>query len=372
MHRSALDPPAYNQVEVSIFGSGYGESVIIHLGNGVWMIIDSCRDSSGNPAPLQYLHQIDVNPAEAVAKVVVTHWHDDHISGLSEIFEECVNAEFVCSVAQRDRDFLTFIYTYDEARMMRRTGVKEFRRVLDLLAKRSASVIWAVEMRRIYHRIEPQNTLKATVWALSPSDRAVTLAKQSIAELLPKANTVQRAAVPTDPNFFTIVLFIEVEELRILLGADLIETHHNEVGWSRIVKLKNKEKFNQASIFKVPHHGSETADIEEIWTELLNADPIALVTPFVLGKASLPKCSDILRICQHTDNGYIAAPPRTPRSKRRDNAVERSIREHNIFLRTAIGPMGQVRVRWSSNSVDSLPNIELFGSALPLAQCKCK
>jgi len=37
-------PPEADVVEVSIFGPGKGESVLIHLGNGKWIMIDSCID----------------------------------------------------------------------------------------------------------------------------------------------------------------------------------------------------------------------------------------------------------------------------------------------------------------------------------------
>jgi len=32
-----------DELEVSVFGPGYGESLAIHLGLGSWIIIDSCR-----------------------------------------------------------------------------------------------------------------------------------------------------------------------------------------------------------------------------------------------------------------------------------------------------------------------------------------
>jgi hypothetical protein len=62
-------PPQYDEIEVSVFGSGYGESVLVHLGQHEWMVVDSCVDMpSGQPAPIQYLRGLGINPAETVSK----------------------------------------------------------------------------------------------------------------------------------------------------------------------------------------------------------------------------------------------------------------------------------------------------------------
>ena len=39
-----VDPPASDVFEVSIFGPGKGESIVVHIGNGRWIVVDSCRD----------------------------------------------------------------------------------------------------------------------------------------------------------------------------------------------------------------------------------------------------------------------------------------------------------------------------------------
>lgn len=57
-NRSALSaklaiPPKADELEVSVFGPGIGECVVVHAGAGEWMIVDSCVDrSSGLPVAL--------------------------------------------------------------------------------------------------------------------------------------------------------------------------------------------------------------------------------------------------------------------------------------------------------------------------------
>jgi len=93
-------PPKHDEIEVSVFGPGYGECILIHAGDNEWIIVDSCIDSvSREPAAMQYLKGIGVNSNEAVKFIIASHWHDDHIRGMSSIVNSCQNAKFVCPSA---------------------------------------------------------------------------------------------------------------------------------------------------------------------------------------------------------------------------------------------------------------------------------
>lgn len=60
-------PPERDEIEVSVFGPGYGESILLHIGNNNWLIVDSCLDfPSRESAPLRYLRQIGIDPASSV------------------------------------------------------------------------------------------------------------------------------------------------------------------------------------------------------------------------------------------------------------------------------------------------------------------
>lgn len=86
MNRIAANPkkaPAPDQIEISVFGPGFGECVLVHLGEGHWIIVDSCMNRTvRKPAALAYFDEIGIDPAAAVEAVVATHWHDDHVSGI--------------------------------------------------------------------------------------------------------------------------------------------------------------------------------------------------------------------------------------------------------------------------------------------------
>lgn len=91
------DLPAGTDAELHVFGPGYGESLLVHLGCGEWMIVDACRQRGKPPAALKWLDDLGVDVATAVKLVVATHWHDDHVRGLAETLRACDGASFVCS-----------------------------------------------------------------------------------------------------------------------------------------------------------------------------------------------------------------------------------------------------------------------------------
>lgn len=90
-----FNPPKTQEIEIIVFGPGFGESILIHIGNNEWFIVDSCNKPKTNiPYPIWYLEQLKINVEHQVKKIFVTHYHDDHINGISKIVEKCKNAEF--------------------------------------------------------------------------------------------------------------------------------------------------------------------------------------------------------------------------------------------------------------------------------------
>ena len=377
---SASSPPQEDEVEVSVFGPGYGESVLVHIGHQEWLLVDSCLDfASRQPVPLAYLRSIGVNPSEAVKLVVATHWHDDHIRGLGTVLHTCEAAQFVCSVALRSDEFLMLVDAMETRAMMTSSGVREFAEILHVLQERRQASSqqtpgphWAVADRLLWQRspVAREPFISCTVHSLSPSDRAVTLAYQEIAQLLPPIpppkQAPKRRLIAQPPNHVAVVLWINIGNVSLLLGSDLEETKEADMGWSVIVGSTTRPQ-GQADVFKIPHHGSRTADHPPVWSELLKVEPMAVLTPFVRGSVSLPTTTDTHRICSRTPHAYTTAVPHSGRTRRRDAAVDRTIREIVRSIRTVHGPQGQVRLRrYAFASPNNDWQVDLFGAALPL------
>ena len=66
-------PPADDEFELSVFGPGMGECLVIHLGQGDWLVIDSCRyPGAKSPVAIAYLEALGIEPSDAIT-VSYTH-----------------------------------------------------------------------------------------------------------------------------------------------------------------------------------------------------------------------------------------------------------------------------------------------------------
>jgi Metallo-beta-lactamase superfamily len=175
--RQAPDP---DELEVSVFGPGVGECMVVHLGDAEWMVVDSCVDrESREPVALTYLTELGVDVERQVRAVVVTHWHDDHMRGAARVLEAANNAKFFCSGALDDSDFYEFVVAAEERTQ---TGVydSEFLSILHLLERRAqpgarpASIgpEWSFANQCIYRGPF------SNVYTLSPSSGTLSLSFQ--------------------------------------------------------------------------------------------------------------------------------------------------------------------------------------------------
>ena len=300
--------PDSNELEITLFGAGYGESVVIHVGDGKWIIIDSAMPSnSQEPYALKYLKDIGVDIASQVIGVIITHWHDDHIRGISEIAEKCVSAQFYISAAltnaNNHKQFLKLILDSSIQRRANITvgsisGVNEFSKLLKTLKDRNDVPNYADQGKLLL------SGPNFALFALSPHKEVFNQAIDSILSLIPSEGEVERIPAPK-ANQTSVVLWLRFgNNIRALLGADLEENKEHK-GWSLI--LSRKQDFiidKKADLFKIPHHGSITGHHEDVWKQLLNDNPICLIAPFRRG-IRLPKKSDVNRITKFTNNLYI-------------------------------------------------------------------
>lgn len=108
-------PPPADTLEISLFGTGVGEGLAVHLGDGNWALVDTCREiSNGIPLNLAYLESIGVDVEVAVKIIIATHWHDDHVDGLSNIIDRCPNARLAFSQALACDEFLSLVQLYGD------------------------------------------------------------------------------------------------------------------------------------------------------------------------------------------------------------------------------------------------------------------
>ena len=362
-----MNPPHANELELSLFGPGIGECLVVHLGAGNWMVVDSCLNEAGDKAiALEYLEGLGVDVASQVRLIVVTHWHDDHIRGVAKILRYATSARFACPAALKSKEFLTLVVADEDIKLVEHTsGASEFADVLKVLDSRKGGPYragpdhWACDGMRLYSETNP---CLVEVHALSPSSQAITDTKGDIARQIPVANQVMRRFPGTGPNTLSVVLLVKTDRLHLLLGADLESGRDGRRGWRAVLGSELRPNV-ASSTYKVAHHGSANADLNDIWRDLLVGSPRAILTPYCRGPKPLPSDEDISRIKTKTDYLYCTAWPPTTSPPRRDRAVQRTMKEMGCFHRATRKRPGHIRVRAPfGGRVDDIL-VELFDGA---------
>jgi len=361
-------PPDSDQTEITLFGPGYGECAVVHVGANRWLVVDSCIDpTSGRPAPLAYFDAIGVSARESVNLIVVSHWHDDHVRGLAEIVSSCADASVCCSAALTQEEFLAHVLNYENIMTeMASSGVREIGRALRLLRDRMSRPTRALANRRVMSLPSIGDADSCLVTTLSPSDEEYDRFLEGISRMVPQARQTKFRSPVSRPNHVAVALWVEIGSTNLLLGSDLEESDNTATGWSAIIRSGARPQ-GRAAVFKVPHHGSATGHHDQVWTDMVVPSPIAVLSPFRRGANTIPTVRDVARIVELAPDSYITTRDPAPRSRRpRVAAVERTIRETVGKIRFAQSRMGWIRLRNGGKSNPSRWNVELSSAACRL------
>lgn len=348
-------PPAADEIEVTLFGPGYGEAIAVHLGEGAWLLVDSCIDpESKAPASGTYLEQIGIDAGQ-VRAIVASHWHDDHVRGISQLAAKHPKADFVISAVFNNKEAGAFLAAYSGASS---SGLA-----------RGAKELFGVMRGRetVFPALHRTNVLEATlnarqvrVTALSPVPAAFTQFIARLAQYVARKGQAINYAPELRPNLEAIALHIDVGDDAVLLGADLED--HDKFGWSAVVADQWSGARRPATAYKVAHHGSYTGDCPQVWATLLKSDPVACLTPFTLGNLRLPTDADKGRLKKNTVRAYISSG-----ASRRPEMDSRQLKRLGDIckkLSRVDAGFGAVRLRRKIGALSW--DVDLFGAARAL------
>lgn len=371
-----MQAPAQDELEISVFGPGYGECILIHVGNGAWLAIDSCIDPrTKRPASLNYLEAIDVAPAGAIEMIVASHWHDDHVRGMHDLLVAATGARFSCSLALAKQEFISLAKIYSGRQGRIPSGPEELHRCLNTLRERqlqtgSTHHRWATNDKLLCQTVVGQ-PINFKLTALSPSDEMLTRTQRFMFNYLDatKKGCSEPRLLATRPNDVAVALLLEICGRQILFGSDLEEESDPAVGWSAVMTSETIKASGKSSVFKVAHHGADSGHSDPVWNDLLAEKPLALLTPFRHGSLRLPTQSDRQRILGKTDRAYISANPNgSSKLSRKAGKVQTFIDSTVKNRRLANGAIGHVRWRAPLSDPADFGKVDLFGAALALAE----
>ena len=370
-----MQPPAQDELEISVFGPGYGECILVHVGHGVWLAIDSCIDSrTRRSAPLDYLNAINVDPAVAIEMIVASHWHDDHVRGLHDLLVAAKRARFSCSFALTGKEFVSLAKIYSSKQSKIPSGPEELYRCLETVRDRqqqtgSVHHRWAT-IDKVLCQTEVGQPINFSLTALSPSDQMLSRTHQFMIDYLNavKNGHSEPRLVPGCPNDVAVALLLEISGRQVIFGSDLEQEPNQFVGWSAVMTSETIKASGKACVFKVAHHGAISGHSDQVWNDLLVNSPLALLTPFRHGNLRIPTQADRERILRETDQAYISASPngsvKVPRKASKVQAfVDGTVKNRRL----ANGRMGQIRWRASLSNAQDAGRVALFGEALALS-----
>ena len=365
-----LPLPSNNIAEITLIGTGggYGESIVVHLGNSNWIIVDSCVDPiTKKILPLEYLRSIGVDIEKDVKLILCTHWHDDHIKGLSTILDLCKNAIFSMARPNDLGKFLLFVELDYRKLTVQPSNVsmEECSKCFEILKARKSIKKNAAKDKALFI-VQIAKTLNSEVISISPSDFTMNEYDKEISSLITEYGSSAKKIISQTPNDKSVALFLKLGPHRAILGADLeVVENDNRVGWLNILDDKGLID-KKSTLFKIPHHGSLNGYHERIWIELLEASPISKLTPWNKN-GKLPNVEMLKKYTDHTNELFLTSPVYDTRVKKRDKQIDKFIKKLDLNIKEVRYSLGIVQCRIDITDKNSNWKVELEGEAFKIS-----
>ena len=340
--------PRQNELEITVFGPGYGECIVIHVGSGKWVVVDSCLDDDGKPVAVSYLRSLGVAVENDVCSVSASHWHDDHIKGLARVVAECRSARFALGSALKRDEFVAFLLLHeDQPATIDRGGTellqclkqaKENKRPIKPLSEDTLVVDFDEGCLSHGKRVELR--------ALSPSGSQYADFLRRVGDYpATQIRKPKTRIVEPNRNDLSVAMLFTVGEQAVLLGADLENTKDADKGWKAVVNSRAGRR-PLGHIYKIPHHGSNGAHNADVWNKMLAPKTWAVVTPWTKGGNTLPKDSDKQRLKSLAHKVYLTSTKPRNVKKGYPRDVVKHITASGIKLSSAVYSGGHVTLRW--------------------------
>ena len=234
--------PKSNEIELTVFGPGYGECVVIHIGSGKWAIIDSCLDDAREPASLTYLAKLGVSVEQDVISISASHWHDDHVKGLAKTVEACCSARLSLGAALQSSEFVAFLQAHEDqpVQILDRGGT-ELLNCLRLVIETGRAIKPLQEDTIIFdcdgHQLA--HNLRVEMRALSPSGIQFTDFLRRI-RLFPRIHEGQPKGRIAEPsrNDLSVATLLTIGNQAVVLGGDLEQLNDPQKGWKAVVEAR--------------------------------------------------------------------------------------------------------------------------------------
>lgn len=348
-------------------GGSYGECIILNMCENEWAVIDCCTNPyTREVLPLKFLQDHKISP-EKVKFIVCTHWHDDHIDGISDVFEYASKADFIFTRVNDAKKFLQLV-SLDHNKSeypATKKSTKEFMKCFEIMKSRDIIYKDAGIDRLLYtNKLSSSNTVQ--VISLSPSDKSAKEFDEHISYMMNEYMDTNKSIPEVNPNHRSVVLLLKLGKHNVLLGSDLEVTSDELTGWTNIIN--NSTHFNMisdANYFKIPHHGSENGYVAYLWNNLFGEDSVGTITPWKNGLNYLPKDRLLTLYKSKTSELFLTnSHKQSKKPKKRDREIAKIINRSNPDLSEYKYNFGIIKSSIDVDKKDSVWLTELFGTAI--------
>lgn len=289
-----IGQPEHDELEITTLGAGSsnGESIVIHLLDDKWIIVDSCKIGD-EVLPLSYLESIEV-PYEKVTKVICTHWHFDHVRGMPEILSVCKNAEFCIAPVSDFNGYLNIVLKEAGYDPMGATVWNILNNCLDVLeATGKREIRLLTHNERVFRPCEG-----VEMFVVGPSSEMIKRFHAALIKIdVHKPD--KKDITYLEENLCSMAFSVHFKGQKVLLGGDM-ETgrsktekynyhicdvncpQHDSCGWCEAIgndRIFSDEK--PYHLVNLPHHSSASAYCPKMWKDgFIEGGPIATTTIF--------------------------------------------------------------------------------------------
>jgi len=293
-----------SRLAIHVFGAGKGESIVLNLPNGKWGVVDcfagSSADASTNPV-LQFLHDQGVEQLEFLC---LTHPHDDHYKGMSQLLETFPVRYFWPSAGLSGKHFSQLVqYLQVEAlgtaQPSDEESALEFAKIFGLVKRKRTNQNPPLREQipgptvQLYP-VPFDPSAEFQIIGLAPSGDQAARYNEGLLRCFDEQGVIRRPLSPEHHNIISSALLIVFGQTRIVLGGDV-----ERDGWRDAIRDMGAD-YLAAHAVKVSHHGSANGYCEGLWpTFASRGRPTGVVTAYI--SQSLPRRTALEEIAQHTD-----------------------------------------------------------------------
>lgn len=305
-------------LEVHAFGSSHkGEGIILRLPDGQYGAVDCCfRGDIANPNQNPMVAFLKEKKVKKLAFICLTHPHDDHYFGLSQLMDAAPPDEFWTPAAMHPESLRNIILA-EWSDAVRQGDIKASRQLKELeqiyktwknlkrQTKANRQTKRAGGGTRLYPNQMPRSP-DFTIEAFSPSGHEIEGYEESLKHCFHDGRPKNKFP-SLKHNRISVGLLVESDQFAVVLGGDV-----EQVNWKKAIDGVASDRWKAVRLIKVSHHGSTTGNSSELWDFIRtsNRSMNAVVTGYK--SSGLPEAvvlTDLLEIADHVYCTNVASLP---------------------------------------------------------------